>query len=83
MGAFEKKMRDAVLFNFYSKNLDKNAISGLSVYFLYYNRKTAGQLNDYFQMPFNAEFEKFVEDYVAELIGGGAGSVFVIDSMNQ
>lgn len=77
---FEKKMRDAVLFNVYSKNLDKDAISGLSVYFPYYNRKTASQLNDYFQIPFNTEFEKFVENYVAELIGGGADSVFVSDS---
>lgn len=77
---FEKKMRDAVLFNVYSKNLDKEAISGLSVYFPYYNRKTANQLNDYLRTPFNTEFEKFIENYVAELIGGGADSVFVSDS---
>jgi len=77
---FEKKMRDAVLFNVYSKNLDKDAISGLSVYFPYYNRKTASQLNDYFKTPFNTAFEKFIENYVAELIGGGADSVFVSDS---
>ncbi|QXU40136.1 clostripain-related cysteine peptidase [Pedobacter sp. D749] len=77
---FEKKMRDAVLFNVYSKNLDKDAISGLSVYFPYYNRKTASQLNDYFQITFNTEFEKFIENYVTELIGGGADSVFVSDS---
>ncbi|SDH59129.1 hypothetical protein SAMN05421827_13033 [Pedobacter terrae] len=77
---FEKKLRDAVLFNAYSKNLDKDAISGLSVYFPYYNRKTASQLNDYFQIPFNTAFEKFVENYVAEWIGGGVDSVFVSDS---
>ncbi|QDW26084.1 hypothetical protein FFJ24_015175 [Pedobacter sp. KBS0701] len=77
---FEKKMRDAVLFNVYSKNLDKDAISGLSVYFPYYNRKTASQLKDYLKTPFNIAFEKFIENYVAELIGGGADSVFVSDS---
>jgi Clostripain family len=77
---FEKKMRDAVLFNVYSKNLDKDAISGLSVYFPYYNRKTASQLKDYLLTPFNTEYEKFIENYVAELIGGGADSVFIIDS---
>jgi Clostripain family len=77
---FEKKMRDAVLFNVYSKNLDKDAISGLSVYFPYYNRKTASQLNDYLLTPFNTEYEKFIQNYVAELIGGGADSVFIIDS---
>jgi Clostripain family len=77
---FEKKLRDAVLFNVYSKNLDKDAISGLSVYFPYYNRKTAGQLKDYLRTPFNTEFEEFIENYVAELIGGGADSVFVKDS---
>lgn len=77
---FEKRMQETVLFNFYSKNLDKGTISGLSVYFPYYNRKTAGELNDYLSIPFNTEFEKFIENYVTELLGGGADSVFVSDS---
>lgn len=79
-GDFEKKLKDAVVCNVYSKNLDKDAISGLSVYFPYYNRKTASQLKDYLLTPFNIEFEKFIENYVAELIGGDADSVFVKDS---
>lgn len=79
-GDFEKKLKDAVVCNVYSKNLDKDAISGLSVYFPYYNRKTASQLKDYLLTPFNMEFEKFIENYVAELIGGDVDSVFVKDS---
>ncbi|WP_293744390.1 clostripain-related cysteine peptidase [uncultured Pedobacter sp.] len=79
-GDFEKKLKDAVVCNVYSKNLDKDAISGLSVYFPYYNRKTASQLKDYLLTPFNIEFEKFIENYVAELIGGDVDSVFVKDS---
>ncbi len=76
---FEKQLHTAVRYNGYSRSLQNDQVSGLSVYFPYYNKRTAANLEDYFSVQLNTEFKKFMEAYVFELINGRADDVFVKD----
>jgi hypothetical protein len=81
----EKNISDAVIYSGKSKNLSREKICGLSVYFPCYNISTARNLTEYYRCGFSDEYLNFVRAFSQEWLSGnrrkGSASVYDNDSV--
>jgi len=73
---FKNTLQQAVVYNRFSDNLARDVVSGLSVYFPYFNKKLAKKLGDYFNLSFNEAYIAFVKGFAQQLTTPVTDNVF-------